>query len=146
MKLISFKRDGAIHAGLWLEGGKALDLSKAGAKSDMSSVLAILKGGDAATNEQRALEANPPAAAVVPITMADLLAPIPVPERNILCIGRNYAGHAAEAQRMRGEEVKLPKYATIFTKGPNTVVGPTHTVRYGRSRLLLPVGPSDLPD
>ena len=26
--------------------------------------------------------------------------------------------------------MKLPKYATIFTKGPNTVVGATHTVRY----------------
>ena len=132
MKLISFKRDGVIKAGLWLEDGKALDLSKAGAKSDVSSVLAILKGGDAATSELRALEANPPAGAIVPITMKDLLAPIPTPERNIFCIGRNYGAHAAESQRARGEEVKLPKYPMIFTKGPNTVVGATATVRYDR--------------
>ena len=132
MKLISFKRDGVIKAGLWLEDGKALDLSKASAKYDMSSVLAILKGGDAATEELRALEADPPAKAIVPITMHDLLAPIPTPERNIFCVGRNYGAHAAESQRARGEEVKLPKHPMIFTKGPNTVVGPTATVRYDR--------------
>ena len=133
MKLISFKKDGAVKAGLWLGDGKALDLSKAGAKADMSSVLAILEGGDAATAELRALEANPPAAALISLTMDDLLGPIPKPHRNVFCIGRNYGAHVAEFQRLRGEEVKLPKYATIFTKAPQTVVGPTATVRYDRS-------------
>ena len=65
MKLISFKSSGGPKAGLWLGDGKALDLSKAGAKSDVSSVQAILDCGDAVTAELRALEASPPAGAVV---------------------------------------------------------------------------------
>jgi hypothetical protein len=60
MKLISFKQGGAAKAGLWLGDGKALDLSKAGAKSDVSSVLAILKGGEAATAPKPAAEAPAP--------------------------------------------------------------------------------------
>lgn len=125
MKLISFRRDGAALPGLWLDDGQALDLS-----AQFASVLEVIKGGDAALVQLRKLAADPPPETVIALTMDDLLAPIPKPERNIFCIGRNYGAHAAESQRARGEEVKLPKYPMIFTKGPNTVVGPRNAVRY----------------
>jgi 2-keto-4-pentenoate hydratase/2-oxohepta-3-ene-1,7-dioic acid hydratase in catechol pathway len=127
MKLISFNRDGAARPGLWLGDGQALDLS-----GEFASVLDVLTGGDAATGRLRTLTADPPPGTLIALTMEELLAPIPHPERNLFCIGRNYGAHAAESQRARGEEVKLPKYATIFTKAPQTVVGPRATVRYDR--------------
>ena len=49
---------------------------------------------------------------------ARLDAPIPRPARNIFCLGRNYAEHAAE----RGAEA--PKHPVYFTKVPESVVAP----------------------
>ncbi len=49
---------------------------------------------------------------------ARLLAPIPRPRKNIFCMGRNYAEHAAE----RG--AAPPDRPVFFTKPPTTVIGP----------------------
>ncbi|MDM5153799.1 fumarylacetoacetate hydrolase family protein [Bacillus sp. DX1.1] len=48
-----------------------------------------------------------------------ILAPIPRPRKNILCVGKNYRDHAIE---MGGEEA-VPKDIMIFTKAPTTVIG-----------------------
>jgi 2-keto-4-pentenoate hydratase/2-oxohepta-3-ene-1,7-dioic acid hydratase in catechol pathway len=47
-----------------------------------------------------------------------LEAPIPRPDRNVFCLGRNYREHAAE----RGAEA--PPHPVYFTKAPETVVAP----------------------
>jgi 2-keto-4-pentenoate hydratase/2-oxohepta-3-ene-1,7-dioic acid hydratase in catechol pathway len=47
-----------------------------------------------------------------------LAAPIPRPRKNIFCMGRNYAEHAAE----RG--AAPPDRPVFFTKPPTTVIGP----------------------
>src|SRR5262249_54841447 len=47
-----------------------------------------------------------------------LLAPLPRPRKNIFCMGRNYAEHAAE----RG--AAPPERPVFFTKPPTTVIGP----------------------
>jgi 2-keto-4-pentenoate hydratase/2-oxohepta-3-ene-1,7-dioic acid hydratase in catechol pathway len=59
----------------------------------------------------------------------DLLAPIPLPRRNIFCVGKNYYEHAAEfgssgfdSGAVGGSEV--PDYPIIFTKPPSAVIGP----------------------
>src|SRR5207249_10538105 len=53
-----------------------------------------------------------------PLKRARLLAPISMPARNIFCLGRNYADHAAE----RGAAV--PEHPVYFTKPTTAVVGP----------------------
>jgi 2-keto-4-pentenoate hydratase/2-oxohepta-3-ene-1,7-dioic acid hydratase in catechol pathway len=53
-----------------------------------------------------------------PLARTRLLAPIPRPRKNIFCMGRNYAEHAAE----RGAAV--PELPVFFTKPPTTVIGP----------------------
>jgi 2-keto-4-pentenoate hydratase/2-oxohepta-3-ene-1,7-dioic acid hydratase in catechol pathway len=52
------------------------------------------------------------------LARAQLLAPIPRPRKNIFCMGRNYAEHAAE----RG--AAPPEQPVFFSKPPTTVVGP----------------------
>ncbi|MDQ7843835.1 MAG: fumarylacetoacetate hydrolase family protein [Armatimonadota bacterium] len=54
----------------------------------------------------------------VPLRSARLLAPIPRPRKNIVCMGRNYAEHAREG----GNEP--PAAPVFFTKPPTAVVGP----------------------
>lgn len=53
-----------------------------------------------------------------PLARARLLAPLPRPRKNIFCMGRNYAEHAAE----RG--AAPPERPVFFTKPPTAVVGP----------------------
>jgi 2-keto-4-pentenoate hydratase/2-oxohepta-3-ene-1,7-dioic acid hydratase in catechol pathway len=60
-------------------------------------------------------------------------APIPHPPKNVFCVGRNYAGHAAESARARGTEVKIPKIPVFFTKAPTSVSGPFDDIPWDRS-------------
>jgi 2-keto-4-pentenoate hydratase/2-oxohepta-3-ene-1,7-dioic acid hydratase in catechol pathway len=60
-------------------------------------------------------------------------APIPRPTKNIFCVGRNFAAHAAEGARARGVAVKLPKVPMYFTKAPTAVVGPYDDVPWHQS-------------
>src|SRR6185503_6663152 len=53
-----------------------------------------------------------------PVKRVRLLAPIPSPARNVFCLGRNYADHAAE----RG--AAAPDHPVYFTKPGTAVVGP----------------------
>jgi 2-keto-4-pentenoate hydratase/2-oxohepta-3-ene-1,7-dioic acid hydratase in catechol pathway len=59
-----------------------------------------------------------------------LLAPIPNPVRNIMCLGKNYAAHAEESHRARGEKVELPEFPVIFTKATTAVNGPFSEIPY----------------
>jgi 2-keto-4-pentenoate hydratase/2-oxohepta-3-ene-1,7-dioic acid hydratase in catechol pathway len=54
----------------------------------------------------------------------ELLAPIPRPRKNIMCLGLNYAEHARESAEARGRAADLPQHPVIFTKAPTTVNGP----------------------
>lgn len=60
----------------------------------------------------------------------DLLAPIPAPRRNIICLGLNYADHAKESAEARGRETKIPKHPMFFTKATHTVNGPYADIPY----------------
>ncbi|MCW2948381.1 MAG: Ureidoglycolate lyase [Actinoallomurus sp.] len=61
-----------------------------------------------------------------------LLAPIPVPRRNVFCVGKNYAEHSLEFSRSgydaSGEGVDLPTRPIVFTKAPSSVTGPFDVV------------------
>jgi len=60
-----------------------------------------------------------------------LLAPIPRPAKNLVCLGRNYRAHAEE----RGEEV--PQAPIFFTKAPTCVIGPGEAIEYPSVTQLL---------
>ena len=60
----------------------------------------------------------------VSLSEVELLAPIPRPLKNIICLGLNYADHARESFEALGREVVLPEHPVVFTKAPTTVIGP----------------------
>ena len=65
----------------------------------------------------------------IPLAEVHLLAPIPVPRRNIFCVGRNYLEHADEFSRSGYEAGAKPgnepdAYPAVFTKPASCVVGP----------------------
>lgn len=53
-----------------------------------------------------------------------LLAPIPRPRKNVMCLGLNYLEHAEETANQVGRTGKAPKYPIVFTKCPTSVTGP----------------------
>jgi len=59
---------------------------------------------------------------VVPLSEARLHAPIPNPEK-IVAIGLNYVDHAEETG------APIPEKPVVFTKYPNTIVGPGEAIR-----------------
>lgn len=89
----------------------------------------------------------------IPLSEIQLLAPIPVPERNIICIGKNYIEHIAEINEALNPDdtyensnneidesnsikIKSPDFKNsapyskpiFFTKAVHTVIGPEDTI------------------
>ncbi|GMQ78701.1 MAG: fumarylacetoacetate hydrolase family protein [Anaerolineae bacterium] len=59
-----------------------------------------------------------------PLEAVRLLSPVPLPHRNIMCLGLNYAEHAAEHYSASGRETSLPEFPIIFTKATTSINGP----------------------
>jgi 2-keto-4-pentenoate hydratase/2-oxohepta-3-ene-1,7-dioic acid hydratase in catechol pathway len=97
----------------------------------------------------------------IPLADVRLRAPIAVPRRNIFCVGKNYREHAEEFSRsgfeagaVKGAEIDA--YPAVFSKGPNTVVGPrdevqlhanvTSSVDYeAELAVIIGIGGKDIP-
>jgi 2-keto-4-pentenoate hydratase/2-oxohepta-3-ene-1,7-dioic acid hydratase in catechol pathway len=71
----------------------------------------------------------------VPLGAVQLLAPIPMPRRNLFCVGRNYHAHAQELQAsvFKDNNKAVDSWPIVFSKVPETVVGPGDAVRFLRS-------------
>lgn len=125
MRLLTYERGGAPRLGLLLSD-RVVDLVEASSGAIPDSMLALIEAGAPALEGARKLgealadDANALAAASLPLAETRLLAPIPVPRRNVVCVGLNYAEHASESRITTG----LPEYAVFFTKPPSTVIGP----------------------
>ncbi|MBN9390790.1 MAG: fumarylacetoacetate hydrolase family protein [Chloroflexi bacterium] len=61
---------------------------------------------------------------VLPYDEKIVLAPIPRPLKNVLCLGRNYYKHFLEGAVARGEDEKPPEAPIYFTKATTSVTGP----------------------
>ena len=85
----------------------------------------VLAGDDAAENAwklaQQALEQG---CACRQFSEVRPLAPIPVPRRNILCLGKNYLDHAREIAAKMQVSDKAPGQPIIFTKATTAVIAP----------------------
>ncbi|HLU21753.1 MAG TPA: fumarylacetoacetate hydrolase family protein [Bacillaceae bacterium] len=55
----------------------------------------------------------------IPLTEIQWLSPIPKPQKNIMCVGKNYRDHAIEM----GGEASIPEHVMVFTKAPTSVTG-----------------------
>jgi 2-keto-4-pentenoate hydratase/2-oxohepta-3-ene-1,7-dioic acid hydratase in catechol pathway len=124
VKFVTFQSSGAAHVGAIASNGTSLvDLTEAGLATSMIDLIERFDG--LRGRVETALAAQP----ARPLPASDLLAPIPLPRRNIFCVGKNYYEHAAEfggsgfdAGSVGGSEV--PEYPIFFSKPPSAVIGP----------------------
>ena len=116
MKLVTFLQEGNYRPGALVDrdGREAIvDLLQADA-SLPGSVRAILEAGPASL--EKAAAAAQTSSFLIEPSAVKLAAPVPNPQK-ILCIGLNYADHAAEANQ------PLPEYPIVFCKYSNTLIG-----------------------
>ena len=129
MRLATFRDDAGIRVGV-VEGEHLLDIGRAALLAgedppvELRDMQALIAAGQQALDRVKALMSGAPTSARLALAEVELLAPLPHPRRNVFCLGRNYAEHAAESLRAIGQEVKLPEYPNVFTKATTAVTGP----------------------
>lgn len=130
MRVATFRSGGNLRLGV-VQGEQMVDVALAADRLGMgdlagatSGMLALIAGGDEASQAVADVAARAPADALLRLATVELAAPILRPRKNVFCVGRNYAEHAAESLRAIGQEVKLPEFPNIFTKAVTTVTGP----------------------
>lgn len=84
----------------------------------------LIAGGPAALDALRARMAGPAGAAAIPAAAVRMLAPLPRPEKNVFCVGRNYREHIAEGERAQNVKIAVTEVPVYFTKPRTAVVGP----------------------
>jgi len=122
MRLLTYERGGAPRAGLLL-GERIFDLAEASSGDLPLDLLEFIDAGPPALERARQL-GDDARTHSLPLAGTRLLAPIPKPRRNIVCVGLNYAEHAAESRVTQG----IPEHPVYFTKPPSTVIGPEASI------------------
>lgn len=122
MRLATFERDRGHEVGVVRDDGVvALTDLVPGAPASMLEVIRLWSelGPRVAAAASRASRATP-------LDRVRLLAPIPRPARNVLCVGWNYAEHFEEGKAFRGASApqEIPAHPALFTKSAASVVGP----------------------
>lgn len=123
MRIASWSWGGRQHAGtVSADGREVTPLAVSNASRGALDIVERLVRGEGLPNETGPR---------LPIDVVTLRAPLPRPRRNLFCIGRNYRAHAAELATTVFRE-SLPEkdaWPIVFTKFPETVVGPYDNVR-----------------
>lgn len=126
MRLVTFKDRSGIRIGvLSPEGMSLVDLSIAAAQLPRD-MLGLIEGGTPTMEILTRALAN--GRARIALDSVRLLAPIPRPARNIICVGKNYHEHAREFHHSGFDAgaigSEIPEQPIFFSKLPSTVIGP----------------------
>jgi 2-keto-4-pentenoate hydratase/2-oxohepta-3-ene-1,7-dioic acid hydratase in catechol pathway len=121
MRLATYRQGSTVRIGA-VVGEAIVDLS-----SVAPDMLSLIDGGPALLAQAREVAGSADGVALSEVT---LLAPIPRPRKNIICLGMNYALHAYESLRAKGLPEKLPEYPVFFTKAPTAVNHPEASIPY----------------
>lgn len=112
MKLITFLYNGREQVGVIGKDGNVTPLS-----SDSIHAMLEEKGWREAAEEKAGT------AGTIPFSAVKLLAPIPVPRQDIICLGINYMEHAEESARYKKEAFGGERpFAVYFSKRVNRAV------------------------
>jgi len=134
MKLVTYApaAGGAPRPGLVVEGERVVDIQARVAPVagvDFSTMLGIIRGGEAARRALDALVSGVPDDAVA-MAGVKLFSPIPRPAKNIFCVGWNYREHFDEGAKKLQDRSELPRWPVFFSKATTAVTGPFDPVPF----------------
>ncbi|MGD8584109.1 MAG: fumarylacetoacetate hydrolase family protein [Chloroflexota bacterium] len=125
MRLVTYLQNGVAQIGAVVDE-RVIDLSEIA-----PDMLSFIELGDSGLAQARAAVAL--AKESSPLASVRLLAPIPTPRRNVMCLGLNYAEHAAESAAAGGTQPDLPDFPIVFTKATTAANGPFDAIPYDAS-------------
>jgi 2-keto-4-pentenoate hydratase/2-oxohepta-3-ene-1,7-dioic acid hydratase in catechol pathway len=125
MRIATYTHDGRRQVGLVSADTRQITPLALDAAQAQRGAQALIE----AAAEGRALPG--PAGAALPIDAVRLLAPLPLPRRNLFCVGRNYHAHARELQTsvFKDNTKTVDAWPIVFTKVPESVIGPADEVQ-----------------
>ena len=149
MRIATLVLDGVQKAAVTLADGSFMEIAKAAADIQgelgdalrRGSVQALIEAGPAALAALRKLvvkaEAGSMPDAVHKADAGRLVSPIPVPRKNVFCVGRNYIDHIAEGARAQKMVINVTEVPVYFTKPSTAVIGTGADIppRFRRDRL-----------
>ena len=116
MKLASVRHAGERRVGIVSADGRSISPVALTAEEAAKGVTALIG------KDLDALDLLSPIA----LSEVEIEAPVPRPDRNIFCVGKNYHAHALEFSRSgfdsSAAQGELPEFPIIFSKVPETVV------------------------
>jgi len=133
MKLVTFLKGDVPVVGV-LAGSNVIDVAESaervGADIDLSSMLAVIRGGNDALKVIDQIASQPQLFPTTTYALKNviLLAPTSKLVRNAFCVGRNYADHVKEGFDAQNKEVSMPAAPQFFTKATHALNSPTGDV------------------
>ncbi len=120
MRIASYRNEGIREVGVVSPDGRSVagfDLIEADARRGALGIIEAMVRG-----EQPSTTTDAPLA----LSSVSLEAPLPLPRRNLFCVGRNYRAHAKElsASVFKGQAPGTEQWPIVFSKVPECVVGP----------------------
>lgn len=132
MKLISCEFENRLSLGI-VQGDEVLLPEPASAAVGLSMLELIERFPNPYTAADEILSLLSPIRCVA-YSAVKILAPIPQPRQNVLCLGWNYSEHIAETvSNPQLSQQELPKYPIVFTKDVTSVNGPYSDIPYDPS-------------
>lgn len=125
MKLVTYRSADGARAGVLAAGGEAVYDVGACVDDEAVSVLDVV-----GQPEAYAARLASPSCEPMALSSLELLAPLPRPRRNIICVGKNYRDHSNEFMRSGfdssagANDAVVPDRPVLFTKVPECVIGP----------------------
>lgn len=114
MKLVTFEKDGRTAVGLL--NADATAVHPVPGCADMQALIGLWPALDTAAVLR---------GAALPLRDVRLLAPIPSPAQDVICLGINYFDHARESESVAGKGVKAPDtFPIYFSKRVDEAVAP----------------------
>lgn len=106
MKLITYRQNGAEHVGALTEDGTGvLPLPV----SDMNTLIETMT-----LTDLRSAVAAAERGSALALSDVELLAPIPRPRQDVLCLGMNYLAHAEEAARYSADAFRKERPVAVY--------------------------------
>ncbi len=156
MRFLTFARKNQYRIGLTGSGDQVIDLAevnrrylKGGSPSYLISMQAFIKGGGKALNvakraaryvagqDSEGLKRLARAGALLKLSQAKIVSPIPWPRKNVVLLGVNYKEHIEEGAKARSIELKYPEAPVFFTKPATSVIGHLGKVVHHRATEKL---------
>ena len=136
MRFVSFEKDKEIKVGLEFLDQGIIDLIHLDSTIP-NNLNDIIKNFSSLESKIKTL--NSPNNIHYKADEVRVLAPIPVPVRDIICVGKNYAEHAKEVQRssfntLQGKQA-VPTMPIIFNKATTSVIGPNEKLKLKMMKL-----------